>query len=328
MADAEHNWCAGLGVTRSRSLSVAELQTLRLRRRLTIVRALAWLFGIPVLLLLMVWAAAIATPSAPQESFTETLMVILAILIIFLGVPLCITIASDCFKRAGVLKRQCRDLKVLVCEGSVADLIAKPRELKKLRQQIGHSSEVVLEILMQSGLVWAVNGRPQASWLVAPRGRTAGAPEHARLAAQFVRPVETNDGGTSRLHQRLLSEQECSELQACLPRITLTGGLVALILNAIAVGHLLAYIRNPGGVPLAGIFFMTLAGWRDAQLVFALRARLRMLRDLRERFVVIYQTDPAVAAAETAVEFLPHSGAEWTTGGRAAPWRRLHGPTD
>jgi len=27
------------------------------------------------------------------------------------------------------------------------------------------------------------------------------------------------------------------------------------------------------------------------------------------------------------VEFLPYSGVEWTRGGRAAPWRRLHGAT-
>jgi hypothetical protein len=27
------------------------------------------------------------------------------------------------------------------------------------------------------------------------------------------------------------------------------------------------------------------------------------------------------------VEFLPHSGAEWTTGGRAASWRRSYGAT-
>lgn len=156
MADAEHNWCAGLRVTRSRSLSVAEFHKLRLSRRLTIVNALAWLLGIPVLLTICV--AAIGTSSALQGSFTATFMVILAVLIIFLGVPLCIAIANDFFKRAGVLKRQCRDSKVLVCEGAVADLIAQPKELKKLCRQIGQNSEVVLEVLMQSGLVWESTG--------------------------------------------------------------------------------------------------------------------------------------------------------------------------
>jgi hypothetical protein len=70
------------------------------------------------------------------------------------------------------------------------------------------------------------------------------------------------------------------------------------------------------------------AVWCDVNLVFAAGARRKMLRDLRERYVVIYQPDPAPEASqESVVEYLPNAGYEWTTGGRAAAWRRLHGPT-
>ena len=33
------------------------------------------------------------------------------------------------------------------------------------------------------------------------------------------------------------------------------------------------------------------------------------------------------ASQESVVEYLPNAGYEWTTGGRAPAWRRLHGPT-
>lgn len=324
MADAEHNWCAGLIVSRSRSLTVAELRRIRRRRRLTITKACAWLFSVPIILVSCF--ATIAISPEPQEPFISTGILILLLLGIFLGVPLCIAIANDHFKRASVLKRQCRDSKVLVCEGAVSDLAIPPRELERLRRQIGQSSEIVLEILMQSSLVWAVNGRLHESWVVVPRGRTVGPPDHARLAARYVRPVET-ESGTLRLHQRPLSEQECSELRGYLPRIKHSGGIVALLLNAAAAVHVVAYVRKPAGVPLMGVLLLTLAIWCDARLLLVLRARHRMLRDLRERSVVIYQPEPAVnASEESVVEFLPHSRAEWTTGGRAAPWRRLYGP--
>jgi hypothetical protein len=251
--------------------------------------------------------------------------VVFVVLGILLGVPLCIAIANDYFKRAGLLKRQCRSSEVLICEGRVGDIVAPPRERKSILRQIGDRSEVVLEVLRPSGLVWAINGRPHETWIIAPRARTAGPPEHARLAAQYVRPVET-ERGTFRLHQRLLSGEECAELRRYLPRIPLKGGFLALLFNVIAAAYVIAHLLNPASVPLTGVLMLALALWCDAQLGFAWRARRRMLKDLGGGFVVIFQPDPgATASHESVVEFLPHTGVEWTTGGRAAPWRRLHG---
>jgi hypothetical protein len=325
MTDASHDWCAGLRVTGSRLLTVSEFRRARLSRRADLVKASGWLLAVP--LILVACAAGLGISPAPQPPFVANALLILVILGIFLGVPLCIVMSNDSFKRAALLRRQYRDSEVLVCEGVAADLVAEPPELEHLRRQIGDSPEVVLEILKQSSLVWSVNGRPQESWITVQRGRTAGAPDQARLAAQYVKPVET-DEGTFRLHQRPLSEGECSELRAYLPRVKLAGGIIALVMNAVAVAHLVAHIRKPEGLPLMGIVMVTVAGWCDANLVFAVRARRKMLRDLRERYVVIYQPDPAPdASQESVVEYLPNAGTEWTTGGRAAAWRRLHGPT-
>jgi hypothetical protein len=308
-------------VTRSRSLSVSEMREIRLRRRSMITKAVAWLLGLPFVV--VVCAAAI-TLSPPPSELLSSIVVVLAI---FAAVPLCIVLSNDYFKRAGVLRRQCRDSKVLVCEGAVADLALEQRQLKKLGQQIGQRSEVVIEVLKDSGLVWAIDGGSQESWVVVPRARTTGLSDHARLAAQYVKPVETKHG-TLRLHQRLLSEAECDELRGYLPRIRRTNAIVAFVVNTIAMAHLVGYAREPVGVPLLGIVLVALAGWLDAQLVHLAQARRRVLRDLRDRLVVIYRPDEAVDASEySIVEFLPHSGAEWTNGGRAARWRRSYEST-
>lgn len=325
MTEASHDWCAGLRVTRSRRLTVAEVGRIRLSRRVNLAKASAWLLAVAVVL--AACAGAMTMSTAPAEPPIETARVVLVALGLFLGVPFCLVISSDYFKRSALLKQQYRDSEVMVCEGTVGDLAAGPPELKHLRAQVGESSEVVLEVLKQSGLVWSVNGQTQESWRPVQRGRTAGAPEQARLAARYVKPVETEDG-TFRLHQRPLSDGECAELRAYLPRIKLFGFLVALLMNAVAVAHLLAQTHSPKALPLTGIVMVTVAVWCDVNLVLAMRARRKMLRDLRERYVVIYQPDPAPdASPESVVEYLPNAGAEWTTGGRAAAWRRMQGPT-
>jgi hypothetical protein len=325
MPDAAHEWCAGLRVARSRPLTVAEFRRIKVSRRSNLVKASAWLLA--VLVVLVACAAGLGISPAPQAPIGANALLILVILGIFLGVPLCIVMSNDYFKLAALLKRQYRDSEVLVCEGAVADLVAEPPALAHLRRQSGGSPEVALEVLKQSSLVWAVNGHVTESWIVVQRARTAGAPDQARLAAQYVKPVDT-DEGTFRLHQRPLSEGECSELRAYLPRVKLGGGLIAVLMNAVAVAHLLAHMRKPEGLPLMGMVMVTVAVWCDVNLVLAWRARRKMLRDLRERYVVIYQPDPAPdASQESVVEYLPNAGTEWTTGGRAAAWRRLHGPT-
>jgi hypothetical protein len=325
MADAEHTWCAGLRVSRSRGLAIPELRRLRLRRRSALAKGWVCLSGVPIVL--VACAAALAGPSTPRESFMATVALVLVMLGILLGVPVCIALANDYFRQAGALKRQRRHPEVLVCEGRVDEIVAHPSEMKRLLRRIGHGPEVALDVLMPSGLVWAIDGRPQESWIVVPRVRTAGAPEHARLAAQYVRPVQTQEGIFG-LHQRPLSGEECSELRGYLPRVTLKGGLLALSLNAAGAGQAIIYGNDPTRVPLVGILVLAGAAWCDVQLVLAARRRGRMQKDLRDAFVVIYQPDLGVTASlESVVEFLPYSGIEWTRGGRAAPWRRLHGAT-
>lgn len=326
MTDTAQDWRAGLRVARSRSLTDTELRRLRRKRRLAAASGSAWLLGGPLGLAL--FAAGSAILPEPRDSLVTTAMAIVAFVGLLLCLPICIVVANDHFKRAGVLKRQCADPRVLVCEGAAADLAIEPKELRKLRREARADGDLVLEVLMQSSLVWTVNGSLHESWVTAPSGRTVGLPDQARLAAQYVRPVET-DHGTLRLHQRRLSDEECVELRGYRPRVKLQIVLVALLANALAAAHAVAYLRESAGVPLTGVVLVTTALWCDAQFLRVVRARRKMRRDERERVVVIYQPDPAADATQASViEFLPHSRLEWTISGHAAPWRRVHGPSD
>lgn len=331
MTDTTRDWRAGLPLIRARSLSAAEVRTISQQRRRTMGTAVAWLVGSVTSLVLgtaALYAAAAVTGMAPRVPLLGAAIVITVLLAFGLGTALCFARAHDRVRRARVLRRQARDATVLVCEGLVTDLVLRPAEMRKLRRYLDEGPKVELEVLAQSGLVWSVNGRRLEAWVVATRGRTVEPPDRARLAAQYVRPIQT-ERGTFRLHQRLLSERECAELKGYLPRLDrrrVVFVVCAVVLNGSAASHLIDYVRQPVGLPLAAILTVTVVAWFDAQLVRLARTWWRMSKDLRERFVVIYQANSAAdASVETVMEFLPYSGAAWTIGGRAAPWRRLCG---
>jgi hypothetical protein len=324
VTDATQDWRAGLRVTRSRSLSTAELGVIAQRRRRMRATAVAWLLSGPVIMVLC--AVGILVAPEPREPMLSAARVIGFVVVFALPIPLCFATANDYFKRVGVLRRQSRDATVLVCEGPLADLVLRPGDRKKLSRHLKEESRVVLEVLSQSSLVWSINGRASETWIVAPRGHTVEPPDRARLAAQYVRPVET-ERGTFRLHQRRLSSDECAELRGYLPRLRSPRVIFALSLNVFAAAHVTEYVRNPTELPWSGIFVVTVVAWCDIQLVRLLRVWLRMSRDARDQSVVIYQSDPgADASMETVMEFLPHSRMAWTIAGRAAPWRRLYAP--
>jgi hypothetical protein len=292
-------------------------------RRATLVKA--WCSLLASLALLFVCVGVIAFVSAPTDSPMGFAAAIIVVGSIFLGVPVSIAIANDYFERAGALKRQLHNAEVIVCEGLAEDLAGPPPVMTAIARQLDGRPEVRLEVLVPSGLVWTINGRPERSWTIAPTGRTAGTPEHARLAARYVRPVET-DSGTVHVHRRPLSDEERSELRGYVRNIPVGAILILLLLNTGAASQMLLYAGDPGGAPVVGVVLVTGAAWCDVQFVAAMRRRRRMLHDLHEGFVVIYQPDfGGDAADDSVVEFLPHTRAEWTSGGRAADWRRVYG---
>jgi hypothetical protein len=133
VTDATQDWRAGLRVTRSRSLSAAELDAITQRRRRTQVTALAWLLGSPVIVLLCLVGILVAPE--PRDPMLATARVVAFVLVFAFPIPIGFAIANDYRKRAGALRRQSRDATVLVCEGPRADLFLRPTDRRKLHQQ-------------------------------------------------------------------------------------------------------------------------------------------------------------------------------------------------
>jgi hypothetical protein len=274
-------------------------------------------------------ALLVALGSAADDSFAGTTAAIGVVLSIFLGIPLSIVLANDYFTRAGVLRRQRVSSEVVVCEGSVEDIVAPPKDLNNIRREVGDDPDVVLELLVPSGLVWTINGRRSKAWTIASTSRTAETPDVARLAAQYVRPIET-DEGTFLVHRRPLSDAEHAELRGYVPRLTVKAALVLTLMNVMAGTIVMAVIvRAYPAQPVTMLaihgFLVTFVLWCDVKVASTVQTRWRMQRDLRERFVVIYRPDLDGAHRESVIEFLPYTRAEWTTGGHAAAWRRAHG---
>jgi hypothetical protein len=263
--------------------------------------------------------------SAPSDSLVGTAALVVTLGAILLGMPVCLALANDHFKRAGALKQQLRSPEALISEGVIEDLAGQRKTIATILKVVDGRAEIVLEVLAPSGLVWTINGRAHSSWTIAASARTARTPSHARLAARLVRPVES-DGGTIHLHQRPLSEGERVELRSYVRNIPIKAALIVLVLNAAAIFQLTLYTRSLTGAPLVDVVVIAGAVWCDLRVHRALRTRHRLLKDLREAFVVIYQPDcDGAAAEESVVEFLPHTRLEWTTGGHPARWRRVYG---
>lgn len=319
-----HEWCAGLSVSRSRPLTAPESDRLRSIRRTTVIKACTAL--VAALLTLGLCATTVVFVSATVDSFIGMTALVLTVGAIFLGLPVCLAIANDHFKRVGVLTQQLRTPEVLVCGGVIDDLAGQRETIAAILEQARGGTEIMLEVLAPSGLVWTINGHAQKSWTIVASARTARTPQHARLAARLVRPVAT-DEGTIHVHQRPLSEGERVELRSYVRNMPLKAVLIVLVLNAAAIAKLVLYAQSPAGLPLLDGILVAGAVWCDLHVHRAFRTRHRMLKDVREAFVVIYQPDAAgLAPEETVVEFLPHTGLEWTrTGGRPARWRRVYG---
>lgn len=302
-------------------LTPPESDRLRSIRRTTLWRA--WLAVLGALLALGV--TAVVFVSAPSGSVVGTLALVGALGTMFLGLPLCLAVANDEFKRAGTLAQQLRNPEVLVCEGVSEDLAAQRKTIAAILRRVD-GVEIVLEVLVPSGLVWTINGQLQTSWTIVPSARTARTPQHARLAARLVRPVET-DEGTVHVHQRPLSEGERVELGSYVRSIPVKAALIVLVVNAAAISRLALSAWSLADLSLVDVVVVAGAAWCDLHVHRALRTRHRLQKDLGAAFVVIFQPErDGVPREETVIEFLPHTGLEWTTmGGHPARWRRVYG---
>jgi hypothetical protein len=310
-AGSDEQWFAGVPAVGERRLSEEELAELaRVRRAL----------GMSVLRRLGLLALLAATVAAGEYYAVP-----------FRAVPI-LVLAYFTFRgktaAAGRQLRWYRDLaadaaglRVVICRGPAAQAVrtvSTPAGKQQLDIPAGEET-LTVEVLPRSGMVWRVNERRPAP-MFALRSRTSRAPEHARMAANFVRPVEGADGLYA--HRRALDEGEREELQAYL-KVTHPLHLVAMLLM-IVTGCLFLVTSTASDVLgiAAGTLLLLIGASRLFRLGRSLRLARRLRADAREAYVIIVRRSDGDELGE-ATEFLPLSHVVWSEGGRPATWRRI-----
>jgi TRAP-type mannitol/chloroaromatic compound transport system permease large subunit len=308
----DEQWFAGLPVVGERMLSEEERAELARARR-TLGIHVARRLGMLVLL-----AAAIAVGEYYAIPFRAVPILVL-VYFIFRGKT-----AS-----AGWQLRWYRDLTadatgshIVICRGALAQAV-RTVDTTAGKQQFDVPADeetLTVEVLPLSGMVWTVNGHRPVQPMFTPRSRTSRAPEHARMAANFVAPVAGADGLYA--HRRALNEAEQEELQTYL-KVTHPLHLAAMLLMVVLGCIFIATSLPNDALGLAAGALLLLAG---GSRLFVVARRLRLARrlraDAREAYVVIVRRGDGEELGE-ATEFLPLSRVIWSQGGRPATWRRI-----
>ena len=234
--------------------------------------------------------------------------------------------------RAAAMLRWLRDTRadarnpvVLIGLGPTADsfisvlTIGGPERLTVFSDQ----EALTVEVMQRSGMLWTYNGRRTVQPMFVARSRTSAAPQHARMAANFVKPLEGAEGVFT--HQRPLDEHEREELRSYLtgvPPLRLTVALAMLLFGA---GLISLALRPLDVIVMTGGAGLLLIG---VARLFALASRIRTVRllgkDERAGFAVILREEQS-GSLGTPVEILPCSHRLWTNDGAPALWRKISG---
>lgn len=180
------------------------------------------------------------------------------------------------------------------------------------------SGDVSIEVLRNSHFVWRRDGIPVVSAVRVREARTAVPPPHAAMAANFVKPLPSNEDIL--VHQRALSEDERIELDAHVPP---PSSFVTSIAIISADGAVWSYVQVAYGasqtlLPALGLSVMCL--WTGRATYRRYVARKRLERDIEDRLVLIVRTYNGEATTAPK-EFLAASGLPWAENGVPASWR-------
>ncbi len=180
-----------------------------------------------------------------------------------------------------------------------------------------------VEVLQRSGMLWTYNGHRTVQPMFVARSRTSAAPEHARMAANFVKPLEGLEGTFA--HQRSLDEHELEELRSYRTGVPPLRLAVALAMLLFGAGLISFSLRPLDVIVMTGGAGLLLIG---VSRLFALASRMRVVRllgkDERAGFAVILRKEED-GSLGAPVEVLPFSQRLWTKDGTPALWRKISG---
>jgi hypothetical protein len=185
--------------------------------------------------------------------------------------------------------------------------------------EIAAMDDVALEVLSASHLMWTSDGEPVTTRVTLHPNVIARPPDHAALAANFVRPVD--DDSLLLLHQRALTVHEREELEsyAPLPQVPL------LVLAMVGVAGGAWSVKLAMGKAITalapGLVFLLAGVTASARIYRMYKERKLIATDLELGYVLIARerTDSELGPPR---EFLPVSRIRWTEAGAPADWRK------
>lgn len=199
------------------------------------------------------------------------------------------------FRDAARLEKEIGHGRIAMCEGPVA--LAQPVVAYAARP----AQHIKIEVFANSGLLWTVNGKPDAHWIFVAVGHAAPAVP----AGAYAQPGST----------RTLAVAELAELREYIAPVTARVIALAGVWNvAMIVVVAAVVILRPDR--LADLLFacaVILAALAYDRRFFTRRA---LQKDLAARIVT-----GAISGAGP-VEILPQSKRIWTINGSPAAWRR------
>jgi hypothetical protein len=122
-------------------------------------------------------------------------------------------------------------------------LLALRKDRKERLVYVCQEDDAQLEVLKHSRLIWRRFGMPASDISIAHGRWTAEVPEHAGMAAQFVRPIGA--AGEYHAHRRALTAEELAELDSCAP---LPNVLVMIVAIVSSVGCLIGITYFARGI--------------------------------------------------------------------------------
>lgn len=329
-ADRELVWYAGIGAASERELDARELTALRRRTSRTLALALSAFALVPITIAFLLVVFALAELMAADRIIATDLAIGVTTFVIALyvlaGVPLSLAAGARALRLYRALRRDAEAGRVVVCTGRGSDFVAPVKTAKRLMRagfSFERDGDIALEVLPGSGVLWTLNQRRPEETITLPRGATSETPEFAAIAAKWTRPLEIA-GGAIEYNRRSLSAAEKSELQLYVPDISLKLVWLAA-LHVLLVYQIVRFVEGDVFYGVLAFFSSVIAFIADRRMLRLIQFQKSLRRDLEEGWVAIVKPRSHNDDPMTVIEYLPLTGAEWTTGGIPAAWRKMYG---
>lgn len=300
--EQQQHWFAGLPVTGSRTLSDEELREINARLTRPAIRQ-------KYLIPLIVVAAAILLLGVYGGYFRDFPRLINVAIVIALSVALREKVNSD-----QALRHDVDTGHVVICSGDSRQLVSA------IGQQTGESP-VTIEVLPRSAILWTVDGRRVEKWRRVHRSTTMAIPQHARMAANFVRPIDGVEDVLA--HERMLSDAEVDEIIAIKPPFPLKRiAGAAVLLTAVIFFVVVGTREQLLGMKVMAVIVAAIDAYVIVRIVRFVRFRRTLQRDIDHRRVLIIRRREE-GDLGPANEYLPHTNIPWTEDGEPVAWRKL-----